>query len=244
MPATVSPAAVVLRETDLYAPVKTFLEGQGYEVKAEIHGCDLVAVQGDGPPLVVELKTRFTLELLLQGVDRLALTDLVYLAVPQPGRRSAAASPYDRAVRGLCRRLGVGLLVVDLARADGHQVEVLLDPVPYRPRKDRKRAARLLGEHARRRGDPNRGGSTRVPIVTAYRQDALRCARLLRDGPLTLAALRAAGAPDGAASILRRNVYGWFERVARGTYALTPAGRSGMESFAHALAEEEWPAPG
>lgn len=228
----------VAAETDLYAPVKAFLEGQGYEVKAEIHGCDLVALRAGAPPVVVELKKRFTLELLLQGVDRLAVTDAVYLAVPQPGRKASGPSPYDSDVRKLCRRLGLGLLVVDPARAEARQVEVLLDPVPYTPRKDRKRTARLLGEHARRAGDPNRGGSTRVPIVTAYRQDALRIARLLRGGPLAIAALRKAGAPADVAAILQRNVYGWFERVGRGTYGLSDAGLQGIDSFAHALAEE------
>jgi hypothetical protein len=29
-------------ETDLYAPVKAFLEGQGYTVKGELQHCDLV----------------------------------------------------------------------------------------------------------------------------------------------------------------------------------------------------------
>lgn len=49
------------RETDLYPPVKAFLEAQGYVVKAEVARCDVVAVRGDEPPVVVELKTRFNL---------------------------------------------------------------------------------------------------------------------------------------------------------------------------------------
>jgi len=224
-------------ETDLYPAVKDFLEAQGYEVKGEIGGCDVFAVRGDEPPVVVELKRRFSLELVLQGVDRLAVSDTVYLAVPQPAR--GAADPRRREVRGVCRRLGLGLLIVDVARAVGHRVEVVLDPVPYTPRRDRKRTARLLGEHARRVGDPMRGGSTRIPVITAYRQDALRCARLLRDlGPVDLRTLRTAGAPEDVAAILQRDVYGWFERVARGTYVLSPAGHEGMAQFAHALGEE------
>ena len=230
----------VSAETDLYAPVKAFLEGQGYAVKAEIHGCDLMAVRADEPPVIVELKKRFTLELLLQGVDRLSVTDAVYLAVPQPGRKASGPSPYDSDVRKLCRRLGLGLLIVDPARAQAHQVEVLLDPVPYAPRKDRKRAARLLKEHTRRAGDPNRGGSTRVPIVTSYRQDALRCARLLHtNGPMTLKSMRAAGAPADVAAILQRDVYGWFQRVGRGTYHVSEGGVQGIATFAYALETAE-----
>ena len=46
-------------ETELYAPVKAFLEAQGYEVKAEIKGCDVVAIRGEEAPLIVELKPAF-----------------------------------------------------------------------------------------------------------------------------------------------------------------------------------------
>ncbi len=75
-------------EADLYQPVKLFLEGQGYDVKGEVRGCDVVARRGDEKLLIVELKLRFNLQLVLQGVERLALTDQVYLAVPRAvGRR-------------------------------------------------------------------------------------------------------------------------------------------------------------
>ena len=57
-------------ETLLYRPVKTFLEGLGFVVKGEIGGCDLLALRGDDPPVVVigELKLTFNLELVLQGL--------------------------------------------------------------------------------------------------------------------------------------------------------------------------------
>jgi len=57
-------------------------------VKAEVGGCDVLAVRGDEAPVIVELKRRFTMELLLQGVDRLAVSDLVYLATERPGRNA------------------------------------------------------------------------------------------------------------------------------------------------------------
>ena len=40
---------------DPYAPVKALLEGQGYVVKREVRGCDVLAVRGDEPPVIVEL---------------------------------------------------------------------------------------------------------------------------------------------------------------------------------------------
>lgn len=50
------------------------------------------------------------------------------------------------------------------------------------------------------------GGSTRVPVMTAYRQQALRCARLLDAGPMTPREMRAAGDVPNAGSILRDDV--------------------------------------
>jgi len=208
-------------ESDLYAPVKALLEGQGYVVKGEVRGCDVVAVRGQEPPVVVELKRTFGLGLVLQGVDRLALTDLVYLAVGQWPKEM-------KNVKKLCRRLGLGFIVVAKDKAD-----VVLDPLPYVPRRNRRKAGRLLGEHARRVGDPNVGGQAmRAPLMTAYRQEALRCAELLAaNGPMKVAALRTAGDAPKAAQILQQDVYGWFERVKRGVYAITPKGREGLERF-------------
>jgi hypothetical protein len=208
-------------ESDLYAPIKALLERQGYSVKGEVKGCDVVAVRGAEPPVVVELKRAFGISLVLQGVNRLTITDNVYLAV--------GAFPKNiRSVRKLCRRLGLGLIVVVKGRAD-----VLLDPAspPLKPRRDKRKLGRLLGEHARRVGDPNLGGSsTKVPMMTAYRQEALRCAGLLaKNGPMKIAALKLAAEAPKAAAILSADYYGWFERVERGIYALTPKGRSGLE---------------
>jgi hypothetical protein len=204
-------------ETSLYVPVKALLEGQGYVVKGEVNGCDAVGVRGDEPPVVVELKRTFGLALVLQGIDRLAMTDSVYLGVGTwPTRQGETLR--------LCRRVGLGLIVVTHGRA-----EVLQDPVAYRPRRDKRRAGRLLREHQRRIGDPTGGGATRLPIMTAYRQEALRCAALLSDGPQSLRALRAAGDVPNAGRIVRDNVYGWFERIDRGVYAVTPRGRAALE---------------
>jgi hypothetical protein len=222
-------------EAALYSPVKQFLERQGYEVKGEVRGCDLVARRGDEPPVIVELKLRFNLPLVLQGIDRLALTERVYLAVPRPERRARGGllAPERPEIRKLCRRLGLGLMLVGLTRKT---VEILEEPVPYRPRQAKSRVLRLLDEFSRRVGDANVGGAVGVPLVTAYRQDALRCARVLAlGGPMRLGALRSAADVPRAASILQRNVYGWFDRIERGTYRLTPEGDQALSRFAEAI---------
>jgi hypothetical protein len=203
-------------ETTLYGPVKRYLEALGFTVKGEVCGCDLVALRGDEPPMVVigELKLGFSLDLVLQAVDRTAACDEVWLAVSAAARGRVR----DPRVRKLCRFLGFGLLAVSSAGA----VEVLVEPRPGRPRQDRRRRARLVYEHQSRIGDPALGGSTRQPIMTAYRQQSLACAASLGGGPRRTSELRSA--IPNAPNILLRNVYGWFNRVERGLYKLAPEG--------------------
>ena len=209
-------------EGSLYLPVKRFLEGLGFEVKGEVCGCDLVALQdGEAVAVVIgELKVSFNLELVLQAVDRMVACDEVWLAVC--ASRRGRGRERDPRVRKLCRLLGFGLLSV----AASGLVEVLAEPGPWRPRRDNKRRSRIVTEHHRRLGDPAVGGSTRRPIMTAYRQQALACATALSQASARPRDLKAAN-PD-AAKILRRNVYGWFERVERGVYALTDSGRAAL----------------
>lgn len=211
-----------MAETDLYLPVKRHLEAQGYVVKAEVRGCDVMAVRGDEGPVIVELKAALTLKLLYQAMERLTVSDHVYIAVARP-KRGIGVSALK-----LCRRLGVGLIVVTSAGS----LEVLADPVPYAPRANRKKRGLLLKEFNARSGDPNTGGSTRKPLMTAYRQDALRCAgHLAVQGPARIRDVKAATAVDRAAGIFRDNVYGWFEKVERGTYGLSPAGRAAVTHY-------------
>jgi hypothetical protein len=203
-------------ETSLYQPVKRYLETLGFTVKGEVCACDLVAIRGDEPPIVViaELKLSFSLDLVLQAVDRTAACDEVWLAVGPAGRKRLG----DPRVRKLCRFLGCGLLGVLSTGA----VEVLVEPKPWKPRQDKKRRVRLVDEHRKRIGDPAPGGSTRQPIMTAYRQQALACATSLAERPRRTSELRAV--VPNAPIIVLSNVYGWFRRLERGVYQLTPEG--------------------
>lgn len=218
-------------ETSLYLPVKGFLERAGYAVKGEIGGCDLVGLSADDPPVVVicELKMTFNLELILQAVDRAAVSDEVWVAakVSAKGRGREA----DKRYRDLCRRLGIGMLGI----SDAGDVSVIVGSVTPMPRTNPKRRSRLMREHQKRRGDPALGGSTRTPLMTAYRQQALGCAVALVDGPLRVRDIRA-GVPE-AGKILQSNVYGWFKRVDRGVYGLTDAGREALARWPQQGAE-------
>jgi hypothetical protein len=211
--------ARTIRETDLYEPVKRLLEGQGYAVKAEVGAADVVACRGDEPPVIVELKTGFSLTLFHQAIERLKLADAVYVAVPRGTGR-----PFQKSLKNnvsLCRRLGLGLITV---RLEDGLTEVHADPGPYAPRKQVSKQARLLKEFARRDGDPNSGGQTRTTVMTAYRQDAIRCAHVLKAGSLKASEVARLAQVKRARTIMADNHYGWFVRVERGVYGLTPAG--------------------
>ena len=218
--------AAPLRETDLYAPIKALLESQGYEVKAEVGAADIVAVKDGAPPVIVEMKTGFSLALFHQAVERLKLTDTVYVAVPEwKGRTGWKAFRQNLT---LCRRLGLGAITVRDGAAQVH-----LDPVPYKPRQSKARRERLLGEFQRRVGDPNTGGQTRMTVMTAYRQDALRCLKKLSDdGPAKASDVAKATGVGRARTIMADDHYGWFERVERGIYAVTPRGEQAAADHA------------
>jgi hypothetical protein len=224
-------AATSLKETDLYLPIKLMLERQGYVVKAEIGAADVVAVREGEEPIIVELKTGFSLSLFHQGIARQSITDAVYVAVPRGSGQAFLRALRDN--KALCRRLGLGLITVRLE--DGF-VEVHCDPEPYRPRQSKVRKARLLREFARRVGDPNKGGATRRGIVTSYRQDALKVLRVLNEAGAMKAAHVAAHAGVATARlIMADDHYGWFERVRVGVYALTPKGVAAVGEYAGEL---------
>ncbi len=126
-------------ETSLYEPVKAFLEQLGVAVKGEVCGCDIVGVRPGEPPMVVitELKMALTLELVLQGVERLRAADEVWLAVLATRR----GRDRDRRAHRLCRLPGFGLLAVNPANGS---VEILAEPAPYRPRPNLPQRRRLF----------------------------------------------------------------------------------------------------
>ena len=218
---------VTLSETDLYAPVKSWLESLGYEIKAEVGAADVVALREGEEPLIVELKTGFSLTLLQQAVARQAVTDAVYVAVPRWAGKAGWRAFKGNV--GLCKRLGVGVLSVTLKTG---AVQVHCDPVPFQPRKSKRKRAALLKEFAKRVGDPNAGG-TRGKIVTAYRQDVEKVAAfLVKNGPSSGAAAAKDTGVIHATRMMADNHYGWFIRVSRGVYDLTEEGRAATQALA------------
>jgi len=222
-----------MKESDLYLPLKSYLESQNYEVKAEVQNCDVTAMRGKETPVVVELKLSINLTVVLQSVDRLSLTPNVYIGIPE---QCKSLKRNRKQIIKLLRMLGLGLITIDPNRKKGN-IDILLDPGEYKPRKSKRRQERLLGEFAKRVGDPNLGGmDMRKGIMTAYRQRALAIALFLKEhGPAKASHIAKALRDSKSRDIMYRDVYGWFDRVSLGVYDLSPRGRQEIPLW---LAEE------
>ncbi|TQR45028.1 DUF2161 family putative PD-(D/E)XK-type phosphodiesterase [Paenibacillus popilliae] len=246
----VDSSRVILKESELYAPIKTYFEAIGYHVRGEVRHCDMVAIRPDAPeaePIIIELKSSFNVTLLLQALDRLKLSSTVYVAVAK--KKETRSSHPVSGLRQLCERLGLGFLLVTFYKRKAPFVEAICHPpgwveqadqAVYKPkpvRPSKTRAARLVREFHARSGDYNVGGTTKQPLVTAYREKALRVANVLQEGPLRAAIVRSRAGVGDAASILQKNYYGWFERQGRGIYALTSEGTVAIAQYANILAQ-------
>ena len=218
-----------MKESDLYQPLKNYLENQGYDVKGEIQNCDVMAIREHEPPVIVELKLTFNLQVILQSVERLGLTSNVYIGVP---RSTKIINKEQKRINKLLRRLGIGLILIDPSRENGN-IEIILDPIPYKPRESKVRKQRLLGEFAKRVGDPNTGGTEkRKGIMTAYRQRAILVAGFLQKaGPTKASDVARALELSEARNILYRNHHGWYERVGKGIYEISPRGKKELPQW-------------
>ncbi|WP_211746767.1 DUF2161 family putative PD-(D/E)XK-type phosphodiesterase [Paenibacillus sp. Marseille-Q4541] len=224
-------------ETELYEPVKSFFEKQGYHIKAEVRYCDLVGVkEGMTEPLIVEIKKSFNLSLLLQGMQRLKTSNNVYLAVERNRVKRGAVNQRFGEITDLCQKLGLGLITVTIYKTKPALVDILCEPQQQMKSKKSIRKQKLLREFEGRSGDYNLGGSHQKKLVTAYRERALKIAYALEPLPFSSPAqlARATGISTTAA-ILQNNYYGWFERIERGRYTLTTAGREALTTYNNVL---------
>lgn len=109
-----------MKETDLFPPLKIWLEERSYEVFTEVQSsytggrADIVAVSG---PVVsvVEMKTSLSLELIGQAMRWRPFANFIYIAIPYSTRRTHLAQE-------ILRKEGIGLLQVDLMHRYGKSV--------------------------------------------------------------------------------------------------------------------------
>lgn len=229
-------------ETDLYPPVRSFWADAGFDVRAEVEDCDVVACR-DQFWVVTELKTRLNLDVILQAVQRQRLADEVWIAVPAV--RKSTGRRWTQLLH-LLRRLELGLLLVDLRRKPP-VVEIILNGKPFDRERSRtqyrRQQQKMRSEFSSRHGDQNTGGSYRRALMTRYREQALLIAALLDlHGPATPAQLRKLGSDAKTQRKLYDNHYGWFRHLERGLYELDDSGRRALtensDLAANLLAEE------
>jgi len=224
-----------MREVALYQPVKDLLLSLGYEVKAEVAHIDVVAKKGAGW-VVVELKTSFTLKLLLQATQRQKLTEKVFVAIPAPTgkqRFSKAFKEYEH----LLKRLELGLILVHFKETP--LAELIFEPKEYSRNlimsRNKKKSAAAFREAEDRLNDYNIGG-TNGKIFTVYREKALLIASYLNEnGEMRVKELSEATGFEKTQSLLRNNYYGWFEKSARGVYKLTEAGKEALNTYSEVV---------
>ena len=220
------------KETDLYEPIRAFLEEEGYQVQAEVKNCDIAAVK-DGQMVIVELKKAFNLKLVYQGLERQSLTEQVFVAIPRP-KKGAREKAWKDMLK-LLKRLELGLLTVALD-SPLQTVDVVLEPSDSIAWKNRKKREKVQAELEQRQVDGNVGGMTRRKIMTAFREKSIRLACLLeREERVSLAGLRERGMEDSV-GILSRNYDKWFKRVEKGVYALSDKGKEALENEDYAKA--------
>lgn len=212
-------------ETELYEPIKAFLEAEGYTVQAEVKHCD-IAAEKEGNLLIVELKRAFNLKLVYQALERQSLTELVFVAIPRPkkGQRQKAWKDMLR----LLKRLELGLLTVALD-SPMKTVDVVLEPSDSIVWKNRKKREQLQKELDGRNLNSNTGGMTRKKLMTAFRERSIRIACLLEaKGQVSTAEIRALGMEECIVP-LSKNYDNWFQRIQKGVYILSEEGMAALE---------------
>ncbi len=217
------------RETELYTPVKEYLEELGFKVDAEVKGCDVVASQ-NSKIIIVELKNRFSLKLLYQAVERQEISKTVYVAI---GNRTKKQYPGDIVkMKKLLVRLNIGLLIVHF-RISSTFVEPVLEPQQTQTGINRKKRAGLLKELDGRYHNFNTGGSpSSKKQITTYMLNTIQIAVMLNiRGQSSPSSLIKNGSSSNTQSILAQNFYGWFERTKRGIYKLNSNGRKALLIF-------------
>jgi hypothetical protein len=151
-----------MKETDLFPPLKAWLEERGYEVYTEVQStqtggrADIVAV--NGPVVsVVEMKVTLSLELIGQAVRWRPFANHIYIAVPSSKQRRRSEYALH-----LLRREGIGLLEV-MEHSYGTPVQNFTKPVFNRRINDHIRKS-LVEQHKELPGGHAGGG-----YVTPYK---------------------------------------------------------------------------
>lgn len=170
---------MIMKETELFSPVKLWLEHGGYRVYSEVmpakgtmRRADVLGLHG-GVTTVVELKRTLSLDLMAQAIEWKRYAHLIYAAVPATSRHKKTPGAHD-CIHPLAKKIlvehGIGLLYVN-----GDKVDQVV-----RPRLNRKIFPILresLNEYHETHSPD--GGSSKGGHITPYRTTMLRVREFL-----------------------------------------------------------------
>ncbi len=216
-----------MNETDLYFPIKLYLESLGFYVQGEVGAIDVFAMKGENS-VAIELKKQITLKLIYQAIDCQKIADEVFIAVPKSAMKSHRTSM--KSFLSLLKRLSIGLLVVD-----HDHVQLMLDIQDYNNKINQKRYTKkrnkILSEFKNREQDLNTGGS-KGKRMTVYREKSIKVALMIEQYQvLSPKMIKELINIEETSSILQKNYYSWFIRIRRGLYTLSDEAKIYLEKY-------------
>lgn len=215
-----------MKETELYNPVKEFLEKLGFSVKGEIGEVDVFAMNGE-ISIAVELKLNISLKLIYQAIQRQKIADYVYIAVPKRAIKSHKNN--YKSLKLLLKRLSIGLIIVEQSL-----IKVVIEARDYDlaiSKNKSKKKTKILKEFTNRKKTLNIGGSNGKKI-TAYREKVIKIALIMQDNEIySPLFLRKKTEIVETAAILQKNYYKWFIRVKRGQYVLSEVAKIELKNL-------------
>ena len=222
-----------MKETELYAPVKKLFLSQGFDVKGEVKDIDVIAYHQD-VMIGVELKTKVSLKLIYQAIDRQKVLDQVYIAIPKDAIYQSKS--LYRNFTHLLKRLEIGLIIVN-----GDSAEVIIEAVPFDRNLSRSRYKKrktMLDKELRLRKNNKNVGGTNGKKITRYKELVIDIGNyLISNTKASPKEIKEKTGIEKTASILQKNYDGYFQRVERGIYQLTEKGKNDIMKLKKQLEE-------
>lgn len=240
-------------ESDMSLPIKDYFVGLGYKVHSEVKGVDITAVKDlplepcfttspkTPPPhpnnnlkkptssqelIIIEIKKTFSLKLIYQALERLKITNSVYVAIPRPKKNTRKDI---KGMVNLAKKLEIGLIFVNMSNTRPSKstkiplIDIIVLP-PIKKQKNTIQTRNILKEINERSIDINKGGSRGVKIMTAYKEKSICLALILqKNGPMKPLNMkkRYPFIPENSRILMYNNFMGWFTRMEKGLYYVT-----------------------
>ncbi len=213
-------------EKDMFPIIKDFFEKQDYKVNAEVKGCDIV-ISKDDYLAVIEMKLNLNITLVYQALDRLDITNNVFIAVKKPKKRYMKERSK---MTKLAKRLNIGLIIVD-PTLKTNNIEVVYEPSETKRAKNTKKTQAVQKEIQGRRFDNNIGGNNKTKLITAYRDMSIRLACICEVFTvISPKFLETTFGIEKSYPILYNNFFNYFEMFGKGDFGLSDAGIEMLKS--------------